>query len=277
MSSGLFNKIQFGDGFGVTDEGNGVIRVDGGGAGETGPPGATGPAGPPGSTGPPGTAGPAGPKGDPGATGSAGPPGATGQTGPQGPAGTQGPQGDPGVTGPQGVQGATGAAGPQGPQGATGAASTVPGPAGPQGAAGTPAYPTPVVNGEWIKGVGGAAVWSPPSAYVSSLNVSGTNIDLALGDTAAPVNALRFDTGGGVIRSIAAPVSSGGTVSLSAGPNSGGVTLQHFGSGGTGWPLYMDSLEDAFLPAAWCATFMGLDGYWVLKGITFSGTPPAVA
>ena len=134
----------------------------------------------------------------------------------------------------------------------------------------------PVVNGQWIKGVGGAAVWSPPSAYISGLNVSGTNIDLALGDPAAPVNALRFDTGGGVIRSIAAPVSSGGTVSLSAGPTSGGVTLQHFGSG-TGWPLYMDSLEDAFLPAAWCATFMGLDGYWVLKGITFSGTPPAVA
>lgn len=53
-----------------------------------------------------------------------------------------------------------GAPGPPGPIGATGAASTVPGPVGPQGPAGAPAYPTPVVNGQWIKGVGGAAVWS---------------------------------------------------------------------------------------------------------------------
>ena len=83
MSSGLFNKIQFGDGFGVTDEGNGVIRVDGGGAGETGPPGATGPAGPAGPTGATGAASTV-----PGPTG---PTGATGPTGPQGVPGTPAP------------------------------------------------------------------------------------------------------------------------------------------------------------------------------------------
>jgi hypothetical protein len=77
-----FSKIQFGDGLSVTDEGNDVIRVDGGGTGGTaGPPGPQGPAGP---TGP---AGPAGPAGATGATGAQGPAGATGATGPAGPAG----------------------------------------------------------------------------------------------------------------------------------------------------------------------------------------------
>jgi hypothetical protein len=39
----------------------------------------------------------------------------------------------------------------------------VSGPVGPAGAAGPPGagVPTPVVNGQWVKGVGGAAVWSP--------------------------------------------------------------------------------------------------------------------
>ena len=115
MSSGLFNKIQFGDGFGVTDEGNGVIRVDGGGAGETGPPGATGPAGP---------TGPTGAKGDTGATGPAGPTGPQGVKGDTGTAGATGATGPTGPAGPTGTTGATGATGPTGPTGATGAAGT---------------------------------------------------------------------------------------------------------------------------------------------------------
>ena len=121
MSSGLFNKIQFGDGFGVTDEGNGVIRVDGGGAGETGPPGATGPAGPTGptgakgDTGATGPAGPTGPQGVKGDTGTAGATGATGPTGPAGPTGTTGAAGPTGATGPTGPTGATGAAGTPAP------------------------------------------------------------------------------------------------------------------------------------------------------------------
>lgn len=53
----------------------------------------------------------------------------------------------------QGVQGDTGPAGPTGPQGATGNT-------GPQGPAGA-GVPTPVVNGQWIKGVAGVAVWAP--------------------------------------------------------------------------------------------------------------------
>jgi hypothetical protein len=48
-----------------------------------------------------------------------------------------------------GISGPSGPPGPQGPQGAAGVA-------GAQGAG----VPTPVVNGTWLKGVGGAALWT---------------------------------------------------------------------------------------------------------------------
>jgi len=63
-----------------------------------------------------------------------------GGIGPTGPPGPQGP------AGPQGIQGATGLTGPTGPQGNVG-------PPGPGG------YPTPVVEGQWLKVVGGVPVW----------------------------------------------------------------------------------------------------------------------
>jgi hypothetical protein len=59
-----------------------------------------------------------------------------------------------------------GATGSQGPQGATGPA----GPTGPPGAG----IPTPVVNGQWIKGSGGAAVWSAISMADLPANVGQT-------------------------------------------------------------------------------------------------------
>jgi hypothetical protein len=80
----------------------------------------------------------------------------TGGPGPQGP---KGDKGDTGATGPTGPGGPPGATGPQGPKGDTGAAGPT-GSAGPQGPPGA-GVPTPVVDGEWIKGVGGAAVWAP--------------------------------------------------------------------------------------------------------------------
>ena len=50
-----FSKLQWGDGFPLTDEGDGVIRVDGGGGvGPAGPKGPEGPEGPPGPEGPEG-------------------------------------------------------------------------------------------------------------------------------------------------------------------------------------------------------------------------------
>lgn len=106
----------------------------------------------------------------------------------QGPTGLTGAQGPQGVQGPQGAQGPIGNTGPQGPQGATGAtgAQGTTGPQGPTGATGpgvvaggttgqllakktatdydtqwtTVATVPAVVNGQWLKGVGGAAVWS---------------------------------------------------------------------------------------------------------------------
>ena len=52
-----------------------------------------------------------------------------------------------------------------------------PGPTGPAGPTGPPGptgtgVPTPVVNGQWIKGVGGAAVWSP----ITAADVSGVEM-----------------------------------------------------------------------------------------------------
>lgn len=88
MPDPTFSKILWGDGLTVTEEEEGLIRVDSGGA--------PGPAGPPG--GPPGPTGPEGPEGPPG---------------PTGPPGPEGPQGDPGTPG-----GPPGPAGPAGPPGA---------------------------------------------------------------------------------------------------------------------------------------------------------------
>lgn len=80
MAFPITTHIKFGDGLKVTDEGSGVIRVDGaGGVGPVGPAGPIGPAGPAGPTGPQGPTGPV--------STVPGPPGPQGPTGPRGPAG----------------------------------------------------------------------------------------------------------------------------------------------------------------------------------------------
>jgi hypothetical protein len=143
-------------------------------AGISGPQGPQGPAGPtgaqgvPGPEGPTGPAGPTGPQGSQGSTGATGPqgsqgvpggPGPTGPAGATGPTGADGPKGDPGSQGNPGPQGPTGPQGPQGVKGDTGDTGST-GAQGPPG----PGIPTPVVNGQWIKGVAGAAVWAPITA-----------------------------------------------------------------------------------------------------------------
>lgn len=141
-----------------------VIILASGGIGVPGPEGPEGPQGWPGVPGPPGADSTV-----PGPPGPAGADGADGPTGPEGPEGPEGPIGLTGSTGPAGPTGLTGPAGSTGPAG--------PGvPVG--GATGqrlvkasstnydtqwtTPGadVATPVVNGQWVKGVGGAAVWS---------------------------------------------------------------------------------------------------------------------
>jgi len=44
----------------------------------------------------------------------------------------------------------------------------------------TPPMPSPVVNGQWIKGVGGAAVWAPLAPYGTSLPASPVDGDEAV-------------------------------------------------------------------------------------------------
>jgi hypothetical protein len=76
------------------------------------------------------------------------------------------------IEGPQGQTGPPGAQGPQGVQGGV----------GPQGPAGA-GVPMPVVNGQWVKGVGGAAVWSA----IADTDVPALNIGQRLGTTGVVV------------------------------------------------------------------------------------------
>ena len=237
MSGGLFNRIKWGDGLTVTDEGDGSIRVDStvtgdgdGTEGPAGPPGPAGPAGPAGPTGPTGPQGPQGiigPKGDTGAAGAdstvpgpAGPQGVKGDTGATGSTGAQGPKGDPGTagatgpagpTGPQGTAGATGSAGPQGPTGPTGPAGST----GPQGPTGAPAYPTPVVNGQWVKGVGGVPVW----AAIAQSDLPGPLKDIAVAPPSNNLNSVVASGWYACTSSTNAPTTGGYMQTVTDDPN----------------------------------------------------------
>lgn len=90
-----------------------------------------------------------------------------------------------------------------GPTGPVGAASTVPGPTGPtgpQGPAGA-GVPTPVVNGQVIKGASGSAVWAPAREVDSELakgfylgnNVSVTATTHAASHDLVTLPAVAFD------------------------------------------------------------------------------------
>lgn len=153
------------------------------GTGEQGPPGPVGPEGQKGDQGPPGPQGNPGAKGDTGAQGPQGRPGADSTVpGPPGPQGEEGEQGPQGAQGPKGDKGDPGSGGGSsieyvgaydpartyedgdyvvGPDGVTyqcvveGTTGVTPAPWSPW------SVPVPpVVNGQWLKGVGGAAVWT---------------------------------------------------------------------------------------------------------------------
>lgn len=185
------------------------------GTGEPGPPGPVGPEGPQGDTGPPGGPGPAGPQGPKGDQGTAG------GAGPAGPAGPAGAPGYPDTTGKLNdvltvsTSGAAPTWQPTQPAGSTieyvgaydpaatyhdgdyvigadgltyqcvkeGTTGVTPAPFGTSGLG----VPTPVVNGQWVKGVGGVPVWSaitPADVGLPKI----TRSALSAGPPASPAN-----------------------------------------------------------------------------------------
>ena len=114
--------------------------------------------------------------------------------------------------------------------------------------AASPSIPLPVVNGQWIKGVGGAAVWAPiTSADVSGIGArtstlldSGASFDVAWAGAGAHtlIDEVNPTATFSHIRRYGAPPAGTGTrlVLRSGGGNAFGIT--HNSSTGTGVPLF---------------------------------------
>jgi len=100
--------------------------------------------------------------------------------------------------------------------------------------------PLPVVNGQWIKGVGGAAVWSP-IAYADvpgigsspSGSITAANTDLA--PTTLVTTYTIYPNGGGTVRSIVGPAQGAVVHFWNASPTA--VTFKNALSGGAGATL----------------------------------------
>ena len=249
--------------------------------GPTGPQGVKGDKGDTGTQGTPGTPGAIGPQGATGNTGpqgTAGTPGATGPQGATGPTGAAG-QGVPtgGTTGQilskksatnydtQWVAAPTGGGANITYQGAYSASQTyhdgdyVVGADGityqcvKEGTVGvtpTPWAPwsvavPPVVNGQWLRGAGGAAVWSPITPVdvvgithnTQNVVVSAANTDLAWPGGAAPTSLITVWTGGGSIRSLGAPTLDAARVVI-MNWSGGTFTVLNGVTGGAGKPIY---------------------------------------
>ena len=113
--------------------------------------------------------------------------------------------------------------------------------------------PLPVVNGQWLKGVGGAAVWSAISAGDVAgiaannlgINASGATTDLA--SPTAVVNYYTITTGGGAVRSIGTPAFGGGSRITLKNASAAPVALRHAIAGGSGKTLSIIGLADKLL------------------------------
>ncbi len=154
--------------------------------------------------------------------------------------------------------------GPQGPQG-------IPGPTGatgPAGAPGTPVLPTPIVNGRWLKGVGGAAVWSPAHYFNSSVDASASNVDIPWNGGEAIIANLALQGGStsGSIRSVAAPNSGNGTrlVLYNDIPTGKTTTILHSTIGGSGSTLRTrDKVSLVLNPGESVEFIYQYDAFWV--------------
>jgi hypothetical protein len=159
----------------------------------------------------------------------------------------------------------TGVYGPVGPAGVQGPT----GPAGPTGIG----VPTPVVNGQWIKGVGGAAVWSPITvADVSGIGArvasvpSGTNVDISW--AGGNVHTLIDDMNPGsavTLRSYGVPTAGAGTHLIIRNGSSSSITILHNVTTGGGSPFYIVGPGSGNLTLATGETieFVYDVGYWV--------------
>ena len=178
----------------------GLTGSDGatGTTGVTGDTGATGPTGHVGATGATGPQGNVGSTGPTGLVGSTGPTGISGLTGPTGATGfgVTGPQGNTGQTGPTGATGINGITGPTGATGLTGSTGSTgiagnTGNTGPQGLSSS--YFNYKANTTTQSGYPGdgfiewdnATQISSTNIYVSSLDFTGANITLILGNILA--------------------------------------------------------------------------------------------
>jgi hypothetical protein len=118
-----------------------------------------------------------------------------------------------------------------------------------QGAPGVPGYPTPVVNGQWLKGVGNAAVWQPIAASdVSGLvtktqtALAAVNTDVGWAGASAPslLDEVTPSVGGYSLRSYGAPAAGNGT-RLTLRNNGQPFTVLHATTGGSGVPFWLYS------------------------------------
>jgi hypothetical protein len=166
-----------------------------------------------------------------------------------------------------------GPAGPAGPPGLTGPT----GPTGPPGPAGTPGapgvgVPVPVVNGQWIKGVGGAAVWAPiqnpdlpliltPQQVVASQNASGAAAFVANNLAANGYILAGMVAGDANLRFV---LDRNGAITWGPGNAAGDTSLYRAAAGVLVTGGQFVSNQNAAGNAAFLAANLAADGYGLL-------------
>jgi hypothetical protein len=134
--------------------------------------------------------------------------------------------------------------------------------AGPPGA---PAFPTPVVNGQWINGQGGAAVWAPIGVFTDYVAVTDPNTDIPWPGGPALSTFIPINDASGTIRNLGAPPGDDGTrgtratlINWSGEP----LTIK-FGTAGTGAKFWFqaDVATDHVMAPNECMEFV-FDGVW---------------
>lgn len=129
--------------------------------------------------------------------------------------------------------------------------------------------PDPVVNGQWIKGVGGAAVWAPitPADLTGlvdhrNVTVTAANTDLAWPGGSAPTTYINITTGGGTLRTLGAPTLGDGALCVIRAATSAPVTIL-FNTTGTGRPFSTVYSDNPQIIYPMTVGFVYDGNYWV--------------